>query len=289
MGRGGIRRSGISAPGPSSGGWITQHRQLNPRVYEIGASPDLASRRCVGSCLPENVGVSRIVTLSAVAVTLGAWAAAVLDVFWVVNVTLQQQQHVGSAAALAYVVLITVLVAGSLTYLSARYGYARRLSTRQPASDSELDAFRMTVVPSVTILVPSYKEDPALVWKTLLSAALQDYPRRSIVLLIDDPPIAATHEDARALGEMRELADAVERRLAAVHARVRSAAAAFERRADRARLRLSGEARELAGLYQEVAAWFAGEASRHRIVDHTDRVFVEVTLLGESRRYRPRP
>src|SRR5882762_10546969 len=41
MGRGGIRRSGISAPGPSSGGWITQHRQLNPRVYEIGASPYL--------------------------------------------------------------------------------------------------------------------------------------------------------------------------------------------------------------------------------------------------------
>ncbi|PYN11688.1 MAG: glycosyl transferase, partial [Candidatus Rokuibacteriota bacterium] len=183
-------------------------------------------------------------------------------------------------------VLITVLVAGSLTYLAARYGYARRLSTRQPASDSEIDAFRMTVVPSVTILVPSYKEDPALVWKTLLSAALQDYPRRSIVLLIDDPPIAATHEDARALGEMRELADAVERRLAPVHARVRAAAAAFERRADAARIRPSGEARELAALYQEVGAWFADQASRHRIVDHTDRVFVEVTLLGESRRYQ---
>jgi cellulose synthase (UDP-forming) len=229
--------------------------------------------------------VPQIVTLSAIAVTLGAWAVAVLHVLSVVNVTLEQQ-HVVSAAALAYVVLITVLVAGSLTYLSARYGYARRVSTRQPASNSEIDAFRMTVVPSVTILVPAYKEDPALVWKTLLSAALQDYPRRSIVLLIDDPPVAATDEDARALAEMRELADAVERRLAAVHARVKSAAATFARRADTARLRLSGEARELAALYQEVAAWFADEASRHRIVDHTDRVFVEVTLLGESRRYQ---
>ena|SRR5207249_3078166 len=45
MGRGGIRRSGISAPGPSSGGWITQHRQLNLRVYEIGASPDSGTLR----------------------------------------------------------------------------------------------------------------------------------------------------------------------------------------------------------------------------------------------------
>jgi len=230
--------------------------------------------------------VSPIVTLSAVAITLGAWAVAVLHVLWVVNVTLPEHQHVVSAAALAYVVLITVLVAGSLTYLLARYGYARRVSTRQPASDSEIDAFRMTGVSSVTILVPSYKEDPALVWKTLLSAALQDYPRRSIVLLIDDPPVAATHEDAQALAEMRELANAVERRLAAVHARVRSAAAAFERRADRARFRLSDEARELAALYEEVGAWFADQASRHSIVDHTDRVFVELTLLGESRRYQ---
>ncbi len=227
----------------------------------------------------------QIVTLSAVAVTLSAWAVAVLHVLSIVNVTLEQQ-HVVSAAPLVYVVLITVLVAGSLTYLSARYGYARRVSTRQPAGDAEIDAFGMTVVPSVTILVPSYKEDPALVWKTLLSAALQDYPRRSIVLLIDDPPVAATHEDARALAEMRELADAVERRFAAVHARVRSAAAAFEHRADTAELRLSDEARELAALYQEVSGWFAAEASRHRIIDHTDRVFVEVTLLGESSRYR---
>jgi cellulose synthase (UDP-forming) len=230
--------------------------------------------------------VSRIVTLSAIAITLGAWAVAVLHALWVVNVALQEQQRVVSAAGLTYVVLITVLVAGSLTYLSARYGHARRVSTRRPASDSEIDAFRMTVVPSVTILVPSYKEDPALVWKTLLSAALQDYPRRSIVLLIDDPPIAATYEDARALDEMRELAGAVARRLAAVQARVRSAAAAFEERADTARFQLSGEARELAALYQEVGEWFADQASRHGIVDHTDRVFVEVTLLDESRRYQ---
>src|SRR6059036_1626597 len=44
MGSGGIRRSGISAPGPSSDGWITKHRQLNPGVYEIGASPTFVPR-----------------------------------------------------------------------------------------------------------------------------------------------------------------------------------------------------------------------------------------------------
>src|SRR6266571_5041501 len=39
MASGGIRRSGISAPGPSSDGRITKHRRLNPGVSEIGASP----------------------------------------------------------------------------------------------------------------------------------------------------------------------------------------------------------------------------------------------------------
>ena len=225
-------------------------------------------------------------TLAAVTVTLVAWAVAVLHVFSV-NATLEQP-HLVRAASLAYVILITVLVAGSVSYLSTRYGYRQRLRARQPESEAELDAFLMTVVPSVSVLVPSYREDPALVRKTLLSAALQDYPRRSIVLLIDDPAIAATREDAVALAEMRQLADAVERHLAAMHARVTAAAAAFGRRADAAALRLAGEARELAALYREVGAWFAEEASRHAIVDHTDRIFVEVTFLDESRRYEER-
>src|SRR5438128_8310546 len=88
--------------------------------------------------------------VSAVAVTLGAWAGDVQHVLSVINVTLEQQ-HLVSPAAVAYVVLITALVAGSLAYLSARYGYARRLSRHQPASDAEIDVFRTTVVPSVTI------------------------------------------------------------------------------------------------------------------------------------------
>jgi cellulose synthase/poly-beta-1,6-N-acetylglucosamine synthase-like glycosyltransferase/peptidoglycan/xylan/chitin deacetylase (PgdA/CDA1 family) len=231
--------------------------------------------------------VPRVANLSAIAVTLAAWAAAVLHVLSVVELTLEQR-HVVSAAALAYLVLITALVAGSLAYLSTRYGCAQRFSARKPASDAELDEFRTAAVPSVTILVPSYKEDPAVVQKTLLSAALQDYPRRSVVLLIDDPPVAATYEDARSLDQIRQLADAVERRLAAMQARVRAAHAAFELRADTARLQLAGEACELAGLYREIGAWFDEEASRYEIVDHTDQVFVDLTLIGESRRYQER-
>src|SRR5712691_11912619 len=48
MASGGIRRSGISAPGPSSDGRITKHRRLNPGVYEIGASPLYGDRQFAG-------------------------------------------------------------------------------------------------------------------------------------------------------------------------------------------------------------------------------------------------
>src|SRR5262249_35996963 len=170
-------------------------------------------------------------------------------------------------------------------YLAARYGDARRRLSRRPETEAQLDAFRMTVVPSVTMLVPSYKEDPAVVWKTLLSAALQDYPRPSVVLLIDAPPVAASREDARALHEMRRLADVVEQRLTTIRARVRAAAVTFEQRVDTAAPPLAAEAHELAALYREVGAWFAAEASQPDVIDHTDRVFVGVTLLDESRRY----
>jgi hypothetical protein len=90
--------------------------------------------------------VSRVANLSAIAITLAAWTAAVLHVLSVVDLTLEHQ-HVVSPAALSYLVLITTLVTGSLTYLSARYGYARRFSARKPASDAELDEFRMAMAP----------------------------------------------------------------------------------------------------------------------------------------------
>ena len=41
--------------------------------------------------------MSRIVTLSAVAVTVGAWAGALLHVLSVINVTLEQQHRVSPA------------------------------------------------------------------------------------------------------------------------------------------------------------------------------------------------
>ena len=53
--------------------------------------------------------------------------------------------------------------------------------------------------PSITVLVPSYREEPQVIRRTLLSAALLEYPDVRIVLLIDDPPHPAPGSAAASL------------------------------------------------------------------------------------------
>src|SRR6185295_5070755 len=80
-------------------------------------------------------------------------------------------------------------------YQCTRIGYMRRLQSHVPATRKQLDRFFLKKAPTLTVLVPSYKEDPEVVRRTLLSAALQQYPEKRVVLLIDDPPDPAQGRD----------------------------------------------------------------------------------------------
>ena len=55
------------------------------------------------------------------------------------------------------------------------------------ASRAILDQFFPTTTPTLTTIIPSYQEDARVIRNTLLSAALQEYPDKRVVLLIDDP------------------------------------------------------------------------------------------------------
>jgi cellulose synthase/poly-beta-1,6-N-acetylglucosamine synthase-like glycosyltransferase len=225
----------------------------------------------------------RLVTAIGIAITLVAWAGAALHDARVFVVAVREHDELAGAQAFLYLALVSVLVYGSLVYLFARWGYLKRLAGHRAASDVELAAFRLQAVPSVTILVPSYKEDAGVVRKTLLSAALQDYPRRSVVLLIDDPPRPATREDAKALDSVRQIPADVERLLAPMRARTACALAEFEAMWPGSADRLAVEARRLTEVVREVGDWFAEQARRHEAWDHCDRCFVELTFLSQSR------
>jgi len=231
--------------------------------------------------------VSRLVTAAGISVTLVAWTGTVLHERGAVAAAIRQHDALAIANPVFYLVLVSVLVYGSLVYLFARWGYLTRLAGHRRASDAELTEFRLHAVPAVTILVPSYKEEPGVVRNTLLSAALQDYPRRSVVLLIDDPPVPATPQDATALGELRRMPAEIEHLLAPMRARTAHALADFEA-ADvvTATECLAPAARRLGQLLRETGEWFAEQAERCTVDDHSDRLFVELTFVRESLRFR---
>jgi cellulose synthase (UDP-forming) len=230
--------------------------------------------------------VSRFVTAAGLVVTVVAWAGTALHEGRFLVAGLRAGDALATAYALLYLALVSVLVYGSLVYLVARWGHLVRLACHRRASEAELAAFRLQPVPAVTILVPSYKEDARVVRKTLLSAALQDYPRRSVVLLIDDPPVPATRADAQALDEVRQLRAEVGQLLTPMRDCAVRALAEFEATRLTTAECVASTARGLANLMRDVSEWFADQARQYEIRDHADRLFVELAFLVDRRRFQ---
>jgi len=110
-----------------------------------------------------------------------------------------------------FMAIVAMLIYGNLVYQLTRLGYLRRRARHQPAGREELERVYLDGARSLAVLVPSYKEEPEVVRRTLLSAALQDYPERRVVLLIDDPANPRSEADASALKTMEELPRTLQR------------------------------------------------------------------------------
>jgi cellulose synthase (UDP-forming) len=127
-----------------------------------------------------------------------------------------------------YVLLMTFLLFSSFMYLLARQGalYRTRAHVRVPRA--EIDAFMTDSGPSLTVLVPSYCEDPAVVRSTLLSAALQEYPGMRVVLLLDDPSTPGDPASAASLAGCRALPSEITALLSGPHERFRASLDTYE-------------------------------------------------------------
>jgi cellulose synthase/poly-beta-1,6-N-acetylglucosamine synthase-like glycosyltransferase len=132
----------------------------------------------------------------------------------------------------------------------------------------------------MTVLVPSYSEEPQVVRKTLLSAALQEYPGMRIVLLLDDNPHPTNPAVAAQLNATRALGGDIMKLLAEPRARYRDALLRFEQRRSRANFVTSDAVKELAEQYAWAAAWLYAQADKEEIEDHVDVFFAEEVLRG---------
>lgn len=177
-----------------------------------------------------------------------------------------------TAGRAIYFALFTGLAYCSLAYLINRVGAARRNRAFVPARPEELDQLVAQDAPSVTVLIPSYREERRVLLMTVLSAALAPYAQRRIVVLVDDPPGSSSLPDS--LATVREAAEIVSSPMAVLKGEYLK----WQNRRAHGALRFAAETERLARHYEAVAEWL-GRLSRwlDRQSDpafaHVDRFF----------------
>ncbi len=219
----------------------------------------------------------------AIVVTVVAWLAYFFTWLFTDLVNAHHSTAVDRAESIVYLLVVTLPTASALAYLLSRLGFFYRARAHHRASRRELEEFYDTVAPTLTAIVPSYQEDTRVIRSTLLSAALQEYPAKRVVLLIDDPPSPRGRTARRLLEGARALPREIEELLGPPAARFSEALEAFEAtvQADQG---LDAEAMgRLAAAYEEGAEWLEGEASTYEVLDHADAFLVNEVLLRLAR------
>jgi cellulose synthase/poly-beta-1,6-N-acetylglucosamine synthase-like glycosyltransferase len=216
----------------------------------------------------------------AISVTAVAWAVYLVQV--VVSRFINSGFHDSRLViqTVAYVGIMTLLLLSALMYLLARQGALYRSRDHVRVPRAEVDAFVGKSRKSLTVLVPSYSEEPSVVRATLLSAALQEYPGMRIVLLIDDPPAPtdlaalARLEGCRALpGEIAEL-------LREPHERFLGSLAAYEAAAVAGGPSSPDDVRDLAFDFVWGGRWLRAQAASYPRVNHSDDFLADEVFRG---------
>ena len=195
-----------------------------------------------------------------------------------------------------YTTIFAVFMYGSLAYQISRLAFFWNLRRRTRAESRSLRQFlrrERARLPHLEILVPCYQEESHVIWQTLMSAALVDYPQRGVVLLLDDPPISPSARErdlllsGRAQVEViRDLLDPMAARFATVTGEIQA-----QMRED-AQLRTA--AGKAADLYDEAADFLeqlarqVASGSHGGPDDHTRKFFIARILLNPARTHRRR-
>jgi cellulose synthase (UDP-forming) len=181
--------------------------------------------------------------------------------------------------AASYLVVVTFLTFSALMYLLARQGALHRFRHHRRAPRGLIDSHFDDASEAMTVLIPSYAEEPDVVRLTMWSAALQEYPDLRVVLLIDDPPNPTDPDLLAKLTATRRLADDIANAL-------REPAERFARSYEQAGQRCaeagvtSGDVDALAADYRTAARWLEAMARAENVLDHVSEFFVDQVLMG---------
>ena len=160
----------------------------------------------------------------------------------------------------------TLLLAfNALVHLWVRRSFQKSQINYASVGAGALETY-FTRAPAVTILIPCQNEDETMLTRALMSAALQTFPQRRVVLLIDDPAVA------------RALTRKLQQSLVEPADKFAQALREFRERLAQGPLDMHMEVRLLAELNLDAAEWYRRYAQRHPGDDHVDSHFVEHVL-----------
>ncbi|MGH7158148.1 MAG: glycosyltransferase family 2 protein [Candidatus Saccharimonadales bacterium] len=214
----------------------------------------------------------------AIVVTVVLWAA------YVIATILRQffegpQSFDFTLQAFGYLIVVTFLTFSALMYLIARQGALQRFSTHKRVPRAELDRhFAAESDSSITMLVPSYAEETEVIRKTLLSAALQEYPGKRVVLLIDDKPNPTNPTVADQLNATRQVGNDITKLMAEPRKRFTEALATFEQKNQKSTHVGAEVLKNISGHYAWAATGLYKLADQEIIEDHVDEFFADQVL-----------
>ncbi|MFA6183966.1 MAG: glycosyltransferase family 2 protein [Parcubacteria group bacterium] len=224
---------------------------------------------------------SRSVAFSrfSIVLTIFFWA------MYVISVVFRQlidgpQNYRFTMEVFGYLIIVTFLTFSALIYLIARQGALQRFSKHIRTPRAIVDRHFSKNRSSITVLIPSYSEETQVIRKTMLSAALQEYPEMRVILLLDDNPFNVRPEDATRLKETLALGAEIKKLLSKPYKRFSTALSNFEN-TDNKNKNLNKEAIfEIATHYLWAEKWLNELAQKELIEDHVDSFFADQVLRG---------
>jgi cellulose synthase (UDP-forming) len=191
-----------------------------------------------------------------------------------------------------FTISLLSLFYGNIVYQLTRIGQLKRHSNHRDEYSNIEALHRLDSSPTVSILVPSYKEQIPVVMQTIMSAALSEYPNRRITLLLDDPPLCSD-ADLLTLSATRELVAELNETLAVAADRFRVAARDYCERASLGTVVIARERQIIGTLFDDAATVVKALGRRYTELSqpafaHADELFAREVIDRLVREYHER-
>ena len=217
---------------------------------------------------------------AAMVITVVAWFSYMITTIVRMVIEGPTESFVFHLQTWVYGITVTALTFSALMYLTARYGALVRFREHRRVERALIDEHFAESDSDVTVLIPSYDEEPEVVRYTLWSAALQEFPAVRVVLLIDDNEVGLNEEALARLNRTRGLLGEISEALAKPLEQAREAMRVFQQ--ETPEVPGGADAKRAADAYAAAASWLDEFAAAVVVEDHMAEFFAEQVVLGLS-------